>query len=154
MSSPSVFNFANLSIFIDLVSRYFLTVTGSEPKFGEASIELGAPDLYAYSGFIQVGGPLEGWICISHPEKFQNALLKSIDEPMQDEATRLDLVGEVASTIAANAREHFGQRLQIQPPLITGDASIAKELVLPPLTYLLPYSWRDHNAFLLVGLNS
>ncbi len=153
MSVESPFSFADLSIFIDLVSHYFLTVTGLKPMFGEASIELGSPDLYAYSGFIQVCGPLQGWICISHPEKFQDELLVSIAEPMQDEASRLDLVGEVASTIAANAREHFGQRLQIHPPLITGDASIATELVLPPLTYLLPYSWRDHKALLLIGLN-
>ncbi|NJM36962.1 MAG: chemotaxis protein CheX [Akkermansiaceae bacterium] len=121
---------------------------------GEASIELGAPDLFAYSGFIKVAGPLEGWICISHPEKFQNELLESISEPVQNEATRLDLVGEVASTIAANAREHFGQRLQIGPPLITGDTSIASGLSQPPLTYLLPYHWRSHSALLLICLNS
>ncbi|HEX7260925.1 MAG TPA: hypothetical protein VF258_03840, partial [Luteolibacter sp.] len=61
--------------------------------------------------------------------------------------------GEVAHTVAANARARFGKRLEVHPALVTCDGKLEGTLVLPPLILRLPFSWREHSAQLLVGLN-
>lgn len=154
MNSSPVLSAPDLAVFVKLVTRCFATVSGTEPVFGDSTIELGPLKLFKYSGFISVQGPLNGWICLSLPTAIADGLLEMLSEPCRDEVYRLDIAGEVAQTVAANARERFGEHLLIRPALVTGNASIERSLVQPPMTLRLPFVWRDHNAQLLVGLNS
>lgn len=144
----------DLAVFVKLVTRCFTTVSGTPPVFGDTTIELGPLKLFKYSGFISVEGPLNGWICLSLPTAIADGLLEMLCEPCRDEIYRLDIAGEVAQTVAANARERFGEHLLIRPALVTGNSTIEQTLVQPPMTLRLPFMWRDHNAQLLIGLNS
>ncbi|MEO7098937.1 MAG: chemotaxis protein CheX [Luteolibacter sp.] len=154
MNPSPVLTAPDLAVFVKLVTHCFATVSGTPPVFGASTIELGPLDLFKYSGFIVVQGPLNGWICLSLPATVADGLLEMLSEPSRDEIYRLDIAGEVAQTVAANARERFGERLQIQPALVTGNSSMEKTIVQPPMTLRLPFTWRDHSAQLLVGLNS
>ncbi len=154
MKTPPVLTAPDLAVFVKLVSHCFTTVTGTTPVFGTSTIELKLPELFKYSGFIQVEGPLNGWICLSLPATVTDGLLEMLCEPIRDEIYRLDIAGEVAHTVAANARARFGKRLEVHPALVTNDGSLERSLVLPPLILRLPFTWREHTAQLLVGLNS
>jgi chemotaxis protein CheX len=141
-----------LAVFVKLVSHCFSTLSGSEPVIGTASIELDLPKLSNYSGFIQLQGPLNGWIGLSIPSDLADGLLDELKDPNHNDETRLDLAGEIASTVAANAREHFGERLLVHPALITSNGRLAPSLVQPPMVLQIPFTWRDHNAQLLIGV--
>ncbi len=154
MTPSPVLSAPDLAIFVKLVTHCFATVSGTSPVFGASTIELGPLALFKYSGFIVVQGPLNGWICLSLPTSVADGLLEMLCEPSRDEIYRLDIAGEVAQTVAANARERFGERLVIQPALVTGNSNIDQTLVQPPMTLRLPFTWRNHSAQLLVGLNS
>lgn len=154
MNPSPVLTASDLAIFVNLATKCITTVSGTSPIFGASTIELEPLNLYKYSGFISVEGTLNGWICLSLPPGLVDGLLEALNEPLGDEDSRLDITGEIAYTVAANARERFGERLLIRPALATGDFSIVKNLVQPPLTFRLPFMWRDHAAQLFVGLSS
>lgn len=153
MKSFPVLTAPDLAVFVKLVSHCFATVSGTTPVFGASTIELGLPALFKYSGFIVVAGPLNGWICLSLPATVTDGLLEKLHEPCRDEIYRLDIAGEVAHTVAANARERFGKRLLVHPALVTGDSSLDRTLAPPPIILRLPFTWCNHAAQLLVGLN-
>ena len=154
MKPSPVLSASDLAVFVKLVTKCFATVSGTPPVFGASTIELGPLTLFKYSGFIVVQGPLNGWICLSLPTGVTDGLLEALSEPTRDEIYRLDIAGEVAQTVAANARERFGEHLLIRPALVTGNSSMEQTLVQPPMTLRLPFTWRNHSAQLLVGLNS
>ncbi len=154
MNPTPVLNASDLAVFVKLATKCIATISGTSPVFGASTIELGRLSLFKYSGFIVIEGPLNGWVCLSLPEGVVDGLLLALKEPSGDEAYRLDITGEVAYTVAANARERFGERLLIHPALATGDSSMERTLVQPPMTFRLPFTWRDHTAQLLVGLSS
>jgi len=154
MSTAQVLSAPDLAVFVKLVVRCFATVSGTAPVFGPSTIEFGPLQLSRYSGFIVVQGPLNGWICLSLPTPVADGLLEMLSEPCRDEIYRLDIAGELAQTVAANARERFGENLLIHPALVTGDNTIEGTLVQPPLTLRMPFMWRNHDAQLLIGLHS
>ena len=154
MNPTSVLSASDLAVFVTLATKCITTISGTQPQFGESTIELGKLSLNKYSGFIKVEGPLNGWICLSLPPGVVDGLLESLSEPSGDEISRLDITGEVAYTVAANARERFGEKLLICPALATGDANMEKTLEQPPLTLRLPFTWRQYSAQLLIGLSS
>lgn len=154
MKPSPVLTASDLAVFVKLATNCIATVSGTPPVFGASTIELGPLSLCKYSGFISVEGPINGWICLSLPAGVVDGLLEALKEPSGDEVYRLDITGEVAYTVAANARERFGEHLLIHPALATGNSSMEKSLVQPPMTFRLPFTWRDHTAQLLVGLRS
>jgi hypothetical protein len=154
MNPSPVLNASDLAVFVKLATKCIATVSGTPPVFGSSTIELERLTLFKYSGFIVIEGPLNGWICLSLPEGIVDGMLAALNEPSGNETYRLDITGEVAYTVAANARERFGERLLIHPALATGDSSMERTLVQPPLTFRLPFTWRGHTAQLLVGLCS
>lgn len=154
MNPSPVLTAADLAVFVNLATKCIATVSGTAPVFGASSIELGPLSLFKYSGFIEVEGPINGWICLSLPAGVVDGLLEALKEPSGNEVYRLDITGEVAYTVAANARERFGEKLLIRPAVATGNSRIEQSLIQPPLTFRLPFTWRDHSAQLLVGLHS
>ena len=154
MNPSPVLSASDLAVFVKLATNCIATLSGTPPVFGASSIEIGQLSFFKYSGFIEVEGPLNGWICLSLPAGVVDGLLEALKEPPGDEIYRLDITGEVAYTVAANARARFGETLLIHPALATGDSCIDRTLEQPPMTLRLPFTWRNHTAQLLVGLRS
>ena len=77
-------------------------------------------------------------------------LLARYGEKNTGEEYLLDLVGEIANTIAGNAREFFGSRFDLSPPVVaTGD--ISGLFSHPGLkTYCIPVTWERQTARLLL----
>jgi CheY-specific phosphatase CheX len=142
-----------LAVFIDLVSHYFLTVGGSAPEFLAATLETSLPAQLDWTGYMPVTGRLTGWISLSFPVEFLDTLLGRMGEDRRDQETRLDLVAEITGTVTSNAREHFGERFCVHPPLATSGRDFPAELVPPPLSFRLPFSWSGREAFLLVAMH-
>jgi hypothetical protein len=142
-----------LAVFIDLVAHYFKTVGGSAPAFSAPSLEAALPAQLDCTGYMPVTGRLTGWIALSLPAALLRALLSRMGESQHDEAAQLDLVAEMAGTITSNAREHFGERLYVQPPLASTADDFPEELVPPPLSFRLPFEWSGEKAYLLVAIH-
>lgn len=144
----------SVSVFIKMMTRCLTTLSRVTPTFGDPSIELVLPRLHAYNGFITVDGPLNGWIGLSFPKEFADDLLSFISEPSRNEEIRIDIAGEIANTVAANGREHFGKRLTIHPPLATGNGLVDPSLKQSSMFLKIPFKWHGHPAILLITLFS
>ena len=142
----------SLVVFIKMMTNCLTTLSRVTPIFGDPSIELGLPRLFAYNGLICVEGPLNGWIALSIPKEFADDLLGFISEPSRDEEVRIDIAGEIANTVAANGREHFGNRLIIHPSLATGNGMLDPSLKHSSMVLKIPFKWHGHSASMLISL--
>ena len=143
----------DLAVFIDFVVRYFKTVGGSAPEFLDPTLETGLPGQLDWTGYMPVTGRLTGWIGLSLPSVLLDALLGRMGEVRRDGEARSDLVAEITGTITSNAREHFGERFLVHPPLAAAGDAFPSELVAPPLSFRLPFAWEKEEGYLLVALH-
>lgn len=142
----------SLVVFVKMMTHCLTTLSRVTPIFGDPSIELSLPRLFAYNGLISVEGPLNGWIALSIPKEFADDLLGFISEPSREEDVRIDIAGEIANTVAANGREHFGNRLVIHPSQATGDGKLDPSLKDSTMILNIPFRWHGHPASLLINL--
>jgi chemotaxis protein CheX len=80
------------------------------------------------------------------PEQCKKELDSSIDEAC------LDIVGEIANTIAGNSREHFGEHFNISVPLRLKVKQDQIQFPKEAKTFIIPLRWRKHRAFLFICL--
>lgn len=141
-----------LKVFIEAVRHYFLHQT-SKPADIRASYlaDTGMPR-YDYTGLITLSGKFRGCVYFSAPRLLVRELLIQLQEPDTREDNLLDAVGEVANTIAGNARRHFGNALDISVPVtIRGEAEeIRCGVRARPFAILL--RWQRHEAVVVVDI--
>jgi chemotaxis protein CheX len=70
-------------------------------------------------------------------------------EKLLDEAC-LDIVGEVANTIAGNSREHFGEDFNISVPIRMRVKADQVQFPKNSRSFVVPIAWRQHRAFLII----
>jgi chemotaxis protein CheX len=141
----------DLKLFVDIVSNYFSTIVREAPAFGEPIIEFTPPKLFEYSGFIQISGSDDGCVYLTMPKSFASAFLRRTGERDENDALLSDLVGEMASTVASNARERFGSQFRISVPrtLIGGHTL---PFSVPGTRFVLPIRWNGQTAQLGIGV--
>jgi chemotaxis protein CheX len=141
----------DLKMFVDIVSNYFSTIVRERPTFGEPVIEFTPPHLFEYSGFIQISGSDDGCVYLTMPKTFAAAFLRRLGERDENDALLSDLVGEMASTVASNARERFGSQFRISVPrtLIGGHTL---PFSVPGTRFVLPIRWNGQTAQLGIGV--
>jgi chemotaxis protein CheX len=144
---------SDLKMFIDIVTHYFSTVVGEPPALDDPVIEFTAPKLLDYSGFIQISGSDDGCVYITVARDFAAAFLRRIGENASDDELFSDLVGEMASTVASNARERFGNQFRISVPR-THVGTQQPAFTLPQTRFVLPIKWNGQTARLGVGVFS
>jgi chemotaxis protein CheX len=101
---------------------------------------------------MQITGDYTGDVIFTAPKPMLTMLLARYGDKNTGEAYLLDLVGEIANTIAGNSREFFGGRFDLSPPVVaTGDiAGLRSQSGLK--TYCIPISWKNQTAKLLVAV--
>ena len=64
-----------------------------------------------------------------------------------------DLVGEVANTIAGNARKHFGSEFLISVPTVLFGRP--DNIIFPRhlKNFVIPITWRSHRSYLIICLD-
>src|SRR6185436_2953244 len=113
-----------IKVFIDGVVRYFEKVTGEPAKVdppylkGEDSVTLD------FTGVIGISGRHRGAVYFTSGAEQLTELLRRFGETEVGFADHEDLVGEVANTIAGNARRYF----------------------------VIPITWRSHRSYLIICL--
>ncbi len=141
----------DLKVFIDSVTHYFSHLT-REPADIRASY-LADADLprLDYTGLITLSGRFRGCVYFSAPRRLIRELLLQMHEPDVCEENLLDAVGEVANTIAGNARGHFGAALEISVP-VTMRASEAIKSAVRARPFAIIFTWSGHQAAGVVEL--
>ena len=110
-------NEEELKLFVDSVRNYFKVSTGQEPKITSAYLATDAVEGYEFNGIVSFSGSYSGQVMVSMPAQLLRELLLLQGETDLSDTHLLDAVGEIANTLAGNARRTFGPTLGISVPI-------------------------------------
>lgn len=142
-----------LRVFIEGAQNYFSQIDKEEIIVGTPYlVENNMPAAHDYTGIISISGNNSGIVYFTAPRILLAHMLESIKEPDLSEDNMTDLVGEVANTIAGNARSEFGEQFQISVPIVI--RGIPDEILLPrkDRSFVIPLEWRKHQAAIVISL--
>jgi chemotaxis protein CheX len=143
-----------INIFIDSVKTYF-------DHLGHAELDIGTPYLITksgdigldYNGVIAVYGDTDGSVIFSANRSILKYILLSLGEVEFNEHSIVDLVGEIANTIAGNARRELGENFQISTPRVIKSTLGQGCPASDQRSFMLPLRWKSKAAQLLVRLD-
>lgn len=139
-----------LGVFMSSVSSFFEQIGENlkgidTPYLNENS----TPLAYDYTGVISITGPVAvGSVYVSASTIMLRDLLQVIGEPEVSINMMKDLVGEIANTVAGNARTEFGEDFIISPPTVVMGAPNHQYLPKKFRSYVIPFYWGEHKAMI------
>ncbi|WP_028310112.1 chemotaxis protein CheX [Derxia gummosa] len=147
-------NEKDIGVFVAAVERYFHQITATAPMLRSAWLSTADEPLpsHEYTGLIEVSGDFSGNVYFSTGRATIEHLLVAMREPIRDESNLLDAVGEIANTLAGNAREYFGERLVISVPTTLRGPAPALQQRACSHPYVIAIQWQRHEAVLVVNL--
>lgn len=143
---------SELKIFINAVTHYFTLLTRAPATIRAAYLANGAIPLFDYTGLITVSGRYHGCVYFSTSGDALRALLVEFREPNRQEANLLDAVGEIANTIAGNARKHFGKELEISVPVTIHGMPEQIKSAVRSRPFAIHLEWSNYDAVVIVDL--
>ncbi|MDO8771545.1 MAG: chemotaxis protein CheX [Burkholderiaceae bacterium] len=144
-------NADDLKLFVNSVRRYFSVTTSQEPQITSAF--LGTSDIqgYDFNGVVSFSGSYNGHVMVSMPGKLLRELIFLQHETDLSDANLLDAVGEIANTLAGNARKSLGPELQISVPVkLRGTSGIQARVRKRP--YVITLRWNHQPALVVVDM--
>ncbi len=146
-------NEEKIQVFIDGVNRFFNDVNNINAEVGTPYlVENENPKAHDFTGIIGVSGPYRGCVYFTAPKVLLRHILLSIGETESNEASMLDLVGEIANTISGNARTEYGETFMISVPMVIQGAPSGIYLPRDARSYVIPVTWNQYTAAIVVCL--
>ena len=145
-------NDEEIKVFIDGVVRYFERVTGEPAAVDPPYLKGEDPVTLDFTGVIGISGRHRGAVYFTSGVEQLTELLRRLGETEVGFSDHEDLVGEVANTIAGNARQYFGSEFLISVPtvLLGRPDKIAFPRHLKSV--VIPITWRSHRSYLIICL--
>jgi chemotaxis protein CheX len=143
----------DVGVFIDGVLNYFSTSVQQGAQCGTPHLALSdKPELADYTGVIQVSGKRTGLVAFTAPKSMLSVMLMRMQETDMSHENLCDLVGEIANTLAGNARRDFGHQFQISVPAVLSSRASPVPYPDPSRPIVIPIDWRNYHARLIVCL--
>ncbi|WP_201558493.1 chemotaxis protein CheX [Psychrobacter sp. 72-O-c] len=133
-----------LQIFLNIITNYF-NQFGNEELIVDTPylLENKQPKVHDYTGVIGISGVQKGVVYFSATRELLARILDSMGETDKSEDNFVDLAGEVANTIAGNARNEFGSEFHISVPLVFKGSP--QSIILPKdeRSFIIPVMWKS-----------
>jgi chemotaxis protein CheX len=142
---------ADLQLFADAIKNYLQVTTRQTPQVTSAFLGTGDFERFEFNGIVNFSGSYIGQVVVSMPQVLLRELLLLQRESDLSDSNLLDAVGEIANTLAGNARKTLGQALTISVPIkIQGTAAAKTSVRQHP--YVITLRWGHHHAMVCVDL--
>lgn len=144
-----------LQIFLNIVTNYFNQFGGEELIVDTPYLlENQQPKVHDYTGVIGISGVQKGVVYFSATREILLRILDNMGEPDKNEDNFVDLVGEVANTIAGNARKEFGASFHISVPFVFKGSP--QSIILPKdeRSFIIPVTWYGQVGEIVVCLQN
>lgn len=144
---------SELRVFIQGATRYFHQITRFPAEVGAAYLAnpRDAP-AYDMTGIIGVSGARKGCVYVTAHVELLNNVLLAMGETDLSTHMHLDLAGEIANTLAGNAREHFGTQFMISVPIVVAGKLDTVRLPEKIRSFVIPLTWQRQQAAVVVCL--
>lgn len=145
---------SELKLFIDSIINYFKKTTNNEPKI--TSAYLGTQDItgFEFNGIVNFSGSYNGQIIVSMTREILHSLLIIQEEKNLSDNNLLDITGEIANTLAGNARKTLSSGFDLNisvPTKVKGYKIIKSKTRQHP--YIITLSWLNFSAMVCVDIN-
>lgn len=141
----------DLKLFVQSIQRYMRTITRQEPAITSAYLSNQEIDAHEYNGVVSFSGTYTGHVIVSMPQKLIRELLIMQHETNLSEENMLDAVGEIANTLAGNARKELGAALGISVPVkLRGSRGLVARV--RPRPYVITFLLGGHQALVCVDM--
>lgn len=145
-------NEKDIEVFIEAIQRYFMQTTRESASIRAAYLVESEMPIHDFTGLIKVSADYAGFIYFSAPRVMMRHLLTSMRENNQSDENLLDAVGEIANTISGNARQHFGENMEISiPEKILGLPNPLKQQTRAR-PYVIDIKWKKYTSALIVDI--
>jgi chemotaxis protein CheX len=143
----------DIQVLIDGTVHYFRSTVGQTTEVGAPYlVEERKPVVSDFTGVITISGVYQGSVYFTAPRAMLRHILMVNGEERADSDFMADVVGEVANTISGNARRYFGNEFEISVPRVFQSPPAADELQLAERSFVIPITWRQYRASLVVSL--
>jgi chemotaxis protein CheX len=142
-------------LFIDSIKRYFSVTTQQEPQITSAYLATENIEGHEFNGIVSFSGSYNGHVMVSMPAKLLRELLLLQHETNISDDNLLDAVGEIANTLAGNARKQLGSSLNISVPIklqgrISADQGARTRTRKRP--FVVTLKWNHQTALVCIDL--
>jgi len=141
----------DLRVFVDSVRRYFETSSRIVPEITSAFLGTSEVPQHEFNGIVGLSGRFNGQVTVSMPQRPLCELLLLQHETNLSESNLLDAVGEIANTLAGNARQHLGNDLEISVP-ITRRGRVHSLRRTRRLPYVITLRWNTYPGVVCVDV--
>jgi chemotaxis protein CheX len=141
---------SDLRLFVDSVRRYFDVTSRIQPEITSAYLGVDAVPGHDFNGIVSFSGRYRGQVMVSLPAAALKELLLIQRETDLSQASLLDAVGEIANTLAGNARRTLGKDLEISVPKVVHGKPGGTRTRLHP--YVITFRWNRYPGVVCVDL--
>jgi chemotaxis protein CheX len=142
-----------LKVFVESAMHYFEHLSKESAEIQVPYlIEYNEPLIYDYTGIIGVSGTYLGYVFFTAPKPMMHFLLETQNENEYSEDNCLDVVGEIANTMAGNARRDLGDEFHISVPLKVAGQPERMLLAENSRSFVIPIRYSIYLAALVVSL--
>jgi chemotaxis protein CheX len=141
----------DLKLFVDSIKNYLKVTTRQEPRITSAFLATSDVEGFEFNGIVTFSGSHNGHVVVSMPDKLVREVLLMQHETDTSDGNLLDAVGEIANTLAGNARKALGSELQISVPIKMQGANGIKARVRKR-PYVITLRWNHYDAMVCVDM--
>jgi chemotaxis protein CheX len=142
----------DLKLFVDSIRHYLKVTTRQEPQITSAYLGTGDVEGFEFNGIVAFSGSHNGHVMVSMPGKLVREILLLQHETDLSDGNLLDAVGEIANTLAGNARKALGAELQISVPVkMHGSQGMRARVRTRP--YVITLRWNHYSAMVCVDMD-
>lgn len=143
-----------ISTFLAVIQRYFAQFDADELKMETPYLsEKKSPAVYDYTGVIGISGIMKGVVYVSATKALLCAILCLMNEDNDSTEMLADLVGEIANTVAGNARTEFGNEFHISVPFVFKGSPTSVVLPKTGRAVVIPILWQGEKGEIVVCLD-
>lgn len=145
---------SEIKVFVDAVTQYFRALTGDAASVRASYLSSGKETLPTldYTGLITVSGEYRGAVYFTAGHALVRQLLSAMQEPDHSELNLLDAVGEVANTLAGNARKLLGEAMEISVPVTFRGSVDTLQVPVRARPFVIDIEWKRHTATVVVDV--
>lgn len=143
-----------LKVFIGAVLRYFAQMSAHKPEIKTTYLAQEATPSYGYTGLISISGHYRGCVYFTAPQPMLLQALLDMGESSASEVNLLDVVGEIANTIAGNARRYFGEVLEISVPIAFKGPTAQLRAAVRARPFVMIVHWAGYEAAVVVDIEA
>lgn len=142
-----------IEVFIESLSHFYKQIGVDEVEIGVPYLlDSKEPVVSDFTGIIGVSGKNKGCVYYTCPQALLSYILLTMGESEVTNEHLCDVAGEIANTIAGNARKAFGSEFLISVPVVVQGSP--ERIRLPENTrcVVIPTRWKVYQSIIVVAL--